>query len=165
MSGNNRSTFANSVQQASLGTSVSTVAAPGITAELFTGGIKITQGDKQTTIYTSGGLVKAADGQTTILQTTNSSGEMDAFKRQTQGAYAFGQAFGTGEFGVYTTSNKSFVRVGDDKAVLLSNLGEDTTGIALFQNGILSAGVIKPAAAPLAAPSLDRDSPLTYAMI
>lgn len=165
MSGSNRSTFTNSVQQASLGTPVSTVETPSIRAELFTGGIKITQGDIQTTIYTSGGLVKAADGQTTILHATNSKGEMDAFQRQAQGAYAFGQAFGSPQFAVYTTSNKSFIRVDDDKAVLLSKLGEDTTGIALYQNGILSAGVITPAAAPSTTPRLDRDSPLTYSIV
>lgn len=166
MSGNDYITeFANGAQQASLGAAVSAIEAPGVKVELFTSGIKLTRDNRQITVFTDTGLVQGPDGQTSVLSATNSKGEMDAFKRQSQGAYAFGKCFGDSlqDFALYTTTNKSFVRFGE-KAVLFSNLDEQTGGIALYQNDILSAGEVK-MTAPAPAPRIDRDSPLAYAAV
>lgn len=159
----NIQTFADVVQQLALGVPKYNIRTPqGLSIESFESGLRLTRDNRELTIATDSGLVRTSDGQTTMLRTTNSDGEMDAFKRHCQGAFVFGQRYADNndQLAVSVTSRKTLVVFDDDlgSALLVSHFDDGTQGIAMFRNGRLSAAECN---APKIEQALDRDlSPL-----
>jgi hypothetical protein len=170
---NTTETFAQSVRRISeelaTGKPLSSIQGTnGLSVESFAHGLKIKKGNDEVTIDTTAGLIVTSDGKTIAMQSTNSGGEMDAFKRHTQNAFVFGQTFRDNDdtLTVSATSRKTLVIFGEDKgnALLVSDFDDGTRGVAMFRDGTLSAAEYT--MSPKPTQILDRDmSPLLTAKV